>query len=248
MKQWLYGLVLFIFLQGFVSAQTKDLQVEGEGVRTITQASKFPFVVKAPEGADFYLWKYPPETIAQDTLTGTLAILGAPKGELTITVIALMVEVDFEKKTKKTTTKVLSTTVRVITDGTPEPPKPDPPKPDPPKPPDNPLVTKLKLGLWGDGDTVANKAALVKLAEVARYVAKEVPPWKDATAGMVAQLWSLSAKNAVGLQVLQTRKAAADWIEGQVTWPLNAAMSESQKTALAGYFTTLAKGLEDAAK
>lgn len=131
----------------------------------------------------------------------------------------------------------------VISDGLPPDPKPEP-KPEPPAPPT--LAAYLKLALAKDGDTTANRAALGQMAKVADLLAKEVAAWKGKTSSQAALLWSDSVRNTLGLQVLYVRKAANDWMEGRVSWSMNAVMTDAQAAELAGLFLELAAALREA--
>lgn len=136
------------------------LVVEGD---TFVVVRTLPCKVTAPAGADLYLWGYPDAVKASPSLTNnSITVTAAPKGTSRITVTLITVEIDFEKKTKRTITESLETDLIYGGEG---------PTPPPPPNPDDPLVKDLKAAYKADAD--AKKAEyLVSLASLYRTAAK----------------------------------------------------------------------------
>src|SRR5262245_45304948 len=96
------------------------LDVKGD---TVTVVKSFPCVITAPPGADVNLPRGPEgvKPASADNLRTTNA---APNGTDKISVLAVTVTIDFEKKTKVVTKDTGEVEVVV---GTPKPPDPPPP-------------------------------------------------------------------------------------------------------------------------
>lgn len=133
-------------------AQTKDeLKVEGAGIKDVekvvmvpkvvivTTVQSFPFTVTAPAGAGLYFWTYPPLLPVVDR-NDSIEVTSAPKGDLSISVKAIYVDLDKDGKFKGFKTKFYSTklTVGEVPPG-PVPPDPGPNPPVPPTPTPAPI-------------------------------------------------------------------------------------------------------------
>lgn len=142
------AIVLALVVPGLCSAQGLTLKVEGPGVKTVTVVESLPVVVKAPEGAALYLWKWTTGASAEED-NGSLKVTLIPTGKVTVHVKA--VYVDF--KAQKIDVKVGSVELTVGQ-------LPNPPNPTPPPSPDDP-VAKALLGAWQQ-EFAADKKDLAK--------------------------------------------------------------------------------------
>lgn len=123
-----HALFVLLLLAGPLWGQ--DLKFSGEGVKVVTLAGKLPVTVEAMPGALVYVWRFPATVTAEDDLSQTLVITGAPKGELKILVRAIFYDEATKRPIHKTQTGI------VIIGDVPQPVPPDPPKPPtPPLPP-----------------------------------------------------------------------------------------------------------------
>lgn len=111
-------------LKGNVVVVKVDRVVVVKEDRTVVQA--VPFSVTAPASEGLHFWTYPAGVSAVDK-GGTLDVIAAPKGELTISL--KVVSADWESK--KFVTRFGSITFNVGDIAPPTPPVPPPPTPDP---------------------------------------------------------------------------------------------------------------------
>jgi hypothetical protein len=146
----------------------KTVQVERQVIVKVDvlTVSAFPFAVTASAGQGaIYFWSYPPGVVAVDQ-GERLEVKSAPKGELLISVKALVVDWD----QKKFTTRLGSVTVVVGESGV-TPPVP----PDPIKPP-APLAKAWVVVIEETADATAKRGAYFRDPALTAFV--QAKGWK----------------------------------------------------------------------
>lgn len=108
-----------VVLVAALSAAAQDLQVTGDGVKTVVVIAKLPFTITAPANGADYLWKVP-QGVTYAERDNAIDVTQAPNGELAVSVRVLTVDFD----AKKVTRKVYVTTVVVGGAKPPDPPAP----------------------------------------------------------------------------------------------------------------------------
>jgi hypothetical protein len=224
-----------------------QLEIQGENVKNIlvdkvvivksslTVVGSFPFSVQAPAGSALYFWSFPPGVVATD-MGDRLEVTNAPKGNLTISVKAMVIDWDAKKVIAKF--GQISFAVGEV------PPGPAPIPPTPPVPPPIPedAFSKAVRTAW-DATAEADKGeSRQKLASLYRKLVATPPPEKT-----LGEFYSTAAKagdTLIARKILPVRQEIARELARLFPEPPATPMDDAMVARLITAFLRVAQVLE----